>query len=215
MDASGTLLVATALGAGVATGLLTMLGVTFMALPASWVMNRFVYHNWLMRGVMGATAGVLSIFAFGVIVSGCILGFLSKPYYFGLFPLYTSTGASTPSGWLGAIVRLWNTMVHPLLLNMDNYEQDYAALKETMKAFVVPDDAPHMEESAAGAAAQQLAALLETVPQDTPIHRRAVYEPFFEAARKAGSQRMPQTWAKTMELIQNTGIGEYQLASAD
>lgn len=201
-----------ALGAGIATGILTLLSITMVVLPASWVMNRFVYHNTLMRILLGVAAASTSVVSFVIVLGGCLLGFLGKPYYFGLLPTYMSTGNSAPTGWMAPFIRLWNVVSHPLRLSIENQE-DRDALKESMKVFLVPDDNDQMIESQQEKAAGIVYKLSGRVAPKLPIVQGAVCEPFFEAARIAGAAPEGR-WRKMMGDLSEAGVGQFLFSGA-
>jgi hypothetical protein len=205
-------MVATALGAGLAVGFITLAGSLMIMLPVSWVMNRFVYHNTLMRILLGVATGSASVFAFILIVAGCLLGFFGKPYYFGLFPTYMSSGDTAPVGWMAPLIRVWNAVAHPIKLRMESKE-DRESLLTTMNTFLVPDTTMHMKGDIADGAASALYTLSQgKMAPRLPILADAVCEPFFEAARIAGSQNAPAAWKETMQKLGDTKVGNFLFA---
>jgi len=209
MDVSGSQMIATALGNGIAVGLLTMLGITILFLPASWIMNRFVYHTTLMRVLLGAATAHSMGLGFAVVLFGCLMGSFKKVHYFGLFPTFLSAAAE-PVGWMGPLLRLWNVVTHPFRINMDGGQADVDALKATIEQFLVPTDAAESQDTDAGVA-DVLRSLSgeETGPK---IYKKAVCEPFYAAARAAGALKDDDQWVATMKALEETGVGQYQMS---
>jgi hypothetical protein len=196
-----------ALGAGVAVGILTLLSITVVVLPASWVMNRFVYHNTLMRILLGVATASMSVVSFVIVLGGCLLGFLNKPYYFGLLPTFMATGDTAPTGWMAPFIRVWNAFSHPLQLTIKG-EQDHTALVESMKVFLVKEeDSDKMDVDQQGLAEGTLKRYSGMGP-NLPIVQGAVCEPFFEAARRAGAAPEGK-WRRAMEDLSKSGVGQF------
>lgn len=200
-----------ALGAGVAVGILTLLSITMVILPASWVMNRFVYHNTLMRILLGVATASTSVVSFVIVLGGCLLGFLNKPYYFGLLPTYMATGDTAPTGWMAPFIRAWNALTHSLRLSVEG-EQDRTALTESMKVFLVKEeDSDRMTQAKQDEAVGVIYKYSGGMKPMLPIVQGAVCEPFFEAARRAGAAPEGK-WRTAMEDLSKSGVGQFLFA---
>jgi hypothetical protein len=107
-----------ALGIGLATGVSSILVITAILIPVSYVMNRFIYHNVWMRVGMGFVAAVGSVFFFLMMLVGKFFGLFGSVPYFGLMPMIE--GGST--GW-GSIV---DFLLNPLIAAVDPQGYDRA-----------------------------------------------------------------------------------------
>jgi hypothetical protein len=107
-----------ALGIGLATGVSSILVITAILIPVSYVMNRFIYHNVWMRVGMGFVAAVGSVFFFLMMIVGKFFGLFGRVPYFGLMP--TIEGGST--GW-GSFV---DFLLNPLIAAVDPQGYDRA-----------------------------------------------------------------------------------------
>lgn len=194
MDASGAAIVASALGNGVALGLSAVLAITIALLPASYVMNKFSYHTSLMRVIMGIIAAVGSFGTFAIILIGCATGGFSKPHYFGLLPTFLDMGepVAEPTGWFAWIQRLMMLIAHPFKLFYD--EAGYAA---NIERLLVSADGPKVTIGDP---------LVDGGP--TEIYKGAVYEPFFEKARKIGTIQNHEKWKSEIAALAESGIGQ-------
>lgn len=96
-----------ALGIGLATGVSSILAITAILIPVSYVMNRFIYHNMWMRIGMGFVAAAGSVFFFLMMLMGKFFGLFGRVPYFGLTPVIE--GGST--GWGSFVDFLLNPMI--------------------------------------------------------------------------------------------------------
>jgi hypothetical protein len=107
-------------------------------LPASYVMNRFIYRSWAMRGFMGVLAALTGM-------GGLVILLLLRAYwgdtmqihYFGLLPVLTETPES--EGEISYVMwffkMLKNLIVGPLTFYYTNNKADkdgYAATIQTL-----------------------------------------------------------------------------------
>lgn len=194
MDASGAAIIASALGNGLALGLSAVAAITITVLPASYVMNKFSYHTALMRVIMGVIAAIGSFGTFAIILIGCATGGFSKPHYFGLLPTFLDMGGpvTEPVGWWASVKRLVGVIAHPFKLFYDE-----KAYEENIERLLVPTDGPKVTISDP---------LVDDGPSE--IYKGAVYEPFFEKARKVGSIQNHTKWIDQMTALEASGIGK-------
>ena len=199
MDASGAALVAQSLGAGVAIGLTTIVAITITLLPASWVMNRFIYHTPLMRVILAVLAGIGSFGTFAIVLIGCATGLLGKPYYFGLLPTFLKMGADDePVGFFAMFKKLMRAIAHPFQMryNADPNSSEAKGFMSTIELMLVPAKGEKI-----------------TVGADS-FYNGAVYEPLFEKARKAGAAVDDEAWVRDMNQLSGlakavfTGVGD-------
>jgi hypothetical protein len=175
----------TALGVGLATGISTLFGITLLFLPASWVMNRFIYHSTGMRIVLGFIAAIGSIFSFAIILGGTLSGAFQKIHYFSLLPISIKNAPSpTPSGYGTALFeQISNFVLHPI-----KFDFDAAKIVDTMSHLLV--DSANTDI---------------TIGADT-IKKGAVYEKLVEDARAAGARTDDaRTWAGEMNALTAAG----------
>jgi hypothetical protein len=120
-------------GASLASGLVITMTILVLLLPVSFTMNRFIYHHWLMRLIVGAVAGFLGIGAFLAILALILFKVIKPSHYFGLFPL-TNVSAGVTSGWIMPtfLGRFLNPVLHPFQLYWD--EPAYMTAVEEMLA---------------------------------------------------------------------------------
>lgn len=194
MDVSGASLIAQSLGTGVALGLSTIVGITLALLPASWVMNRFVYHTPMMRVILAIVAGLGSFLTFMIVFIGCATGLLNKPYYFGLLPIFLNRGGGEePVGFFAIFKKLWRILAHPFQMRYLVDKGDPAGYKKNIEMMLVPEDAPKLP--------------INGFKGET-LYKGAVYELFFEEARKAGAAETYDEWKTQLEGLEATGIGQ-------
>jgi hypothetical protein len=107
-----------AVGIGLATGVSSILAITAILIPVSYVMNRFIYHNVWMRIGMGFVAAAGSVFFFLMMLIGKFFGLFSRVPYFGLTPVIE--GGSTGWGWFVDL------LLNPLIAAVDPQGYDRA-----------------------------------------------------------------------------------------
>lgn len=89
-----------------------MLTITLILLPVSYVMNRYIYHHWAMRGLLAVLAGVL------LPITWIAMFFRPSTHYFGLLPLWRSGGAGVVEGWWAWLWRSIDLLKHPFVEQM-------------------------------------------------------------------------------------------------
>lgn len=190
MDASGAALVAQSLGAGVAIGLSSIAAITIALLPASWVMNRFIYHTPLMRVILAVLAGLGSFLTFAIVLIGCATGLLGKPYYFGLLPTFLNRGGEgEPVGFFALLTKFARAIAHPFQMRYIGVE-DEKGFEKTVEMMLVPKTGPTLTVGG------------------KELFKGAVYEPFFEGARKVGAKVLDSKWREGMNALSASGVGQ-------
>ena len=106
-----------ALGIGLATGVSSILVISAILIPVTYVMNRFIYHNVWMRIGMGTIAAIGSVFVFLVMLFGKFFGLFSPVPYFGLVPVIEGS-----TGW-GSFM---DFLLNPFLAAVDPQGYDRA-----------------------------------------------------------------------------------------
>jgi hypothetical protein len=198
MDSSTITILAASFGSGMALGIATLLITVFTMIPASFVMNRFIYHNWMMRAVLGWIAGTFSLVSFIIMIVMRVMGGLKKAWYFGLFPLFMTTGPTPePTGWFAFPLKIFSMFIHPLLMRYDgdNDKQGYA---QTIEHMLVPENS--------GGVMMDLEKNGKTVTKK--LYYGAVYEPFFEQAREVAEISGHKEWSEAIETLASSGVGE-------
>jgi len=159
-------------GIGLLVGLLFMFFSTVALLPASYFMNRFVYHSGAMRLLLMVFSIALAPIFFAVLIVGRIFGFIHPTHYFGLFPIILyETPKGDVSGWYAWLQKLWIFLLHPLIMF---YEGD-----ADKQGFI--------------AAVEML-----TGKED----EKKVDEKLYAAARDAGAERYLSKWHDGIKKIQ-------------
>jgi hypothetical protein len=130
-----SVVLATALGSGFAIGLVTVFIITVVTLPMSYVMNRFIYHNWIMRGIVGGLSLYVSPLIFLLMVVMRIVGKWDKIRYFGLLPLFADVAvAGQESGWIMSILmKFWGALRAPFVMHM-GLDEDKAGFVAAIEA---------------------------------------------------------------------------------
>jgi len=184
MDANGAVLLMSSIGTGIAVGISTLSFALFSLLPASYMMNKYVYHTPPMRAIIGILAGMGSMVTFAIILIGCLSDKFPKVHYFGLLPTFATSGDSQPSGWFAIVFKIWNYIRHPFLMyfNQEAFEKSI----ESMLIANVEDNK------------------LEPAYNGKCSLKGAVCEDFFEDARNAG-KKDNNNWESDMKKLESFG----------
>jgi hypothetical protein len=110
-----------ALGIGLATGVSSILAITAILIPVSYVMNRFIYHNVWMRVGMGIVAAAGSVFFFLMMIVGKFFGLFNPVPYFGLTPVIEGS-----TGWGSFIDFLLNSLL--AVVDPQSYDRAVATI---------------------------------------------------------------------------------------
>jgi len=180
----------TTIATGFGLGISTLLFSTLTYIPASFVMNKFIYHAPAMRVILGIIAGAFSILSFIVIlVMRC--SSMEKVHYFGLFPTWMQTTDSEPTGWSAFFFKFLALFTHPFMMFF--LDDDREPFKKMLEPLLVPADAPFE---------------MKTIPGQTEqvkVYKGAVNEAFSRAVRYAGSIENDGKWGTEMESLQPAG----------
>jgi hypothetical protein len=97
---------------GLTTGIVLALTTAAVILPASYIMNRFIYHTGPMRTLMGVVAAAGSVFSLVALLAykayAVSQGQSGTVHYFGLLPIFLrdmptgSSGSDMPTGSSGS-----------------------------------------------------------------------------------------------------------------
>jgi hypothetical protein len=137
MAASMAARVGLAFGSSIASSLLIVLVITFITLPVSYIVNRYIYHTWTMRVILGYVALVVWPTAMLALTVLRVLGKIDKVNYFGQFPLVMAGEQPSSSGWL--LPRL-GTFLHGTLLQPLNLYWDKVAYDATIEPLLLPKE---------------------------------------------------------------------------
>jgi hypothetical protein len=190
---------AKSLGLGFATGISTMGFATIVSLPASYIMNKFIYHSPLMRLMLGLATGFLSVFAIVIIALMIFLGKWSPVHYFGLVPMYkVSENPIEPTGYLSFLFKLFYMIIHPITMfyTTDSDKQGYI---RSVEPLLVSKDAE--------TALMHLP--INGVDTEIEVRRGAVSEEFSKLTRQAGAIVSKDDWVRFMKTLQDSGVGKF------
>lgn len=171
---------------GILLGVGIMMAITAVLLPASYMMNKLIYHHPSMRFMAGIVAGVLSIVAFLALIAMRLFGVAPQVYYFGLFPIVDIPGQGSYTGWLAIVFTIFSYIFHPFITFYSGSGEDKAGYKAAIENLLVKGEPT---EEFAG---QKFA-------------KGAVCEAFFEKARTAGTYSDVRTWTDAMNDLTDTG----------
>lgn len=97
-------------------GCTVILASSVTVLPVSYIMNKYIHHNVVIRWIMGVFAFIFGVF---VIVYALVSAFVfgAPVYYFGLFPSYIpmTTAASIQKEQAGGSAGSWLTRIYELI----------------------------------------------------------------------------------------------------
>lgn len=124
------------MGIGLGIGLAIMTIVTVFTLPASYMMNKLIYHHPIMRLMAGIIAASFSIFTFPLVLIMVASGNWQSLHYFGLWPIVQTEGPASYTGWLAPFFTFINTIFHPFMMFYANGE-DRAGYEKAMNGILV------------------------------------------------------------------------------
>jgi hypothetical protein len=108
---------------GTVVGFFVILLSNITVLPASYMMNKYIHHNVIMRWMMCVVGTIFGLF---VIVYAFIMSvvFRKTEYYYGLFPSYipmglTQNGGDVPVQTVGP-AESWLSRVYDVILQMSS-----------------------------------------------------------------------------------------------
>jgi hypothetical protein len=105
------------LGIGLAFGFMAALVLTVLSLPPSFMMNKIIYHTWVMRLAVGGYATVLAVFIFPVIIIMRIMGISKRAEFFGLFPVFAEMPPGKSDTWLSPFISVFMALLSPFTWN--------------------------------------------------------------------------------------------------
>ena len=117
MDNAVLIQIGKGLGVGLAFGFIAALILTVVSLPPSFMMNKIIYHNWVMRLAVGTYAAYLSVFIFPVIIFMRLSGMTKRAEFFGLFPVFAELAPGKSDTWLSPFISIFMTLLSPFTWN--------------------------------------------------------------------------------------------------
>jgi hypothetical protein len=177
-------------GTGFGIGIFTAVVPIILFLPASYIMNRFIYHHWGLRLLMGIIVGLLPVLSLIVVAIMRILSW-GPANFFALIPLYAVTeDAGLPGGYFTFLYRILNSLLYPYV-----FHENPAAYKEAVEHLLVAEDSP------------------STQIGDVRVYKHAVPEFFFKESRQAGAIEDTAEWTAYMTTLEKSGVGQYLFGS--
>ena len=157
------------MGIGLGIGLAVMTTVTVFTLPASYMMNKLVYHHPIMRLMAGIIAATFGIFTFPLVLIMVASGNWKSLHYFGLWPTVQTEGPASYTGWLAPFFAITNLIFHPFMMLYTGSAEDKLGYEKAMDGIL-------LAKGSSGVVNEQL----------------------FEDARKAGAISNYSEWAATV-----------------
>jgi hypothetical protein len=166
----------TSFGTGIGYGLAVMVTTTAILLPASYVLNQFIYHAWPMRILLAILSILFFFISAPILLVRFILG-LSKPiHYFGLLPIITQPPPSI-TGWWASLFSLFRLFAGPFYHYNDQGGTDTEGYNQAIQHLLVPaDTAPNAVGS-------------------FQIRPDAVCEPLFDKIQETGTMSDYAVWS--------------------
>jgi hypothetical protein len=136
---------AVSIAIGFVAGISTLLIVSMVLIPVSYVMNRFIYHHSIMRIALGFVAFVLFPFFFVGMIIMYFTG-LRPAHYFGLIPVYLQmTESVEPTGTFAFLFKILSVIPHPFLGSVDTAD-GVAAYQASMNPLLAAEGIPRLDE---------------------------------------------------------------------
>lgn len=178
--------VVTSIATGFGLGITILLFSSITFIPASYVMNKFIYHAAPMRVIMGILAGMFSLLSF-LIILGKRLSGAERVHYFGLFPVWVKTTDNEPTGWTAFLFKFLTIIVNPFMMFF--LDGDIEPFKKTF-AWMLVDTSDQMNP------------LTVTVGEkEVTIYKKVVNERFAKYVRDASTILDEKTWGKFMKRL--------------
>lgn len=168
---------------GLTSGIVLALTTAAVVLPASYIMNRFIYHTGPMRtlmGVVAAAGSVLSLVALLAYKAYTVgMGTSASVQYFGLLPIFLR---AAPSGGGDSFLKdtvpnyLWDMLRDPVsfLYDKEAYTEVVTNMVDMYRA-----RAPHLPEG--------ITATGDICGATVSVNAGCVSEAFFAEARRIGT----------------------------
>lgn len=202
-----TTLLAQSLGTGLAAGMVIMAVASIILIPASYMMNRFIYHNAFMRLLIGILSGAGSFFVFLFLIVKRWRGW-TKAHYFGLIPIFQAgDGTGEDAGKMAFVSKIIRLFAHPLIMfftSPDDKAGYEAAITQGLR--LMPEDIPLV-----GGAQMHIPSDLTRDRRDIDVDVKSgvVCEEFFEAARIAAAIRKKMDWERQISSLSTIGEALY------
>lgn len=191
---------------GLTSGIVLALTTTALVLPASYVMNRFVYHTGPMRTLMGIVAAAGSVLSLVILLAYKVYTVANDKsaavHYFGLLPIFFRNEGSDVSGGGDSFLKdtvpnyLWDMIRNPVSLfyNEEGYTATVSAMVDSYRARV-----PHLPEG--------LTATGQLGGKTVSVNAGCVSEEFFAEARRIGTLGR-EKWGSEINAPTMKALGE-------
>jgi hypothetical protein len=130
------------MGIGLGIGLALMTSVTMFTLPASYMMNKLIYHHPIMRMMAGLIAGMFSLFMFPLVLIMVASGNWKPLHYFGLWPTIQTEGPASYTGWLAPFFTIMNIVFHPFMMLYTGSAEDKQGYEKAMDGILKDKGSP-------------------------------------------------------------------------
>jgi hypothetical protein len=130
------------MGIGLGAGLAIMTTVTVFTLPASYMMNKLIYHHPIMRLMAGIIAATFSIFTFPLVLIMVASGNWKPLHYFGLWPTIQTEGPASYTGWLAPFFTITNLIFHPFMMLYTGSAEDKQGYEKAMDGILKDKGSP-------------------------------------------------------------------------
>lgn len=189
-----------ALWGGFGIGMAIMAGATAVVLPAAYAMNRFIYHDWPMRLLLGLMAGVGFIVSAPIVLIRTLFGWdEAQLHYFGLLPLFAKPDwLNHFSGYTAMPFKLLYILLEPFLMASASDNENSAVDKQGFKAclshlIITPEEQKtKSSEFPVNFMGEQI---------KLQVRANAVCEELFKLIRKTGTIKAPTNWAATVNSL--------------
>jgi len=176
---------------GFLAGMTTMMSITIIAIPTSYVMNKFSYHAAPMRFMLGFITAVFSLASFVIVTIAMISGNLKPVHYFGLFPIVTTGESVEPTGYFAFLFKILTVFIHPFYFFYTGSDvEGYKSNIEQILVKGVPEAGPFTLNGST-----------------VSVTKGAVCEEFFEGARMAGAVTKKAGWEAALGALKSSEIG--------
>ena len=189
-----------ALWGGFGIGMAIMAGATAVVLPAAYAMNRFIYHDWPMRLLLGLMAGVGFIVSAPIVLIRTLFKWDEEQlHYFGLLPLFAKPDwLSNFSGYTAMPFKLLYILLEPFMMASASDNENSAIDKQGFEAclshlIITPEEQKtKSSEFPVNFKGEQI---------KLQVRANAVCEELFKLIRKTGTIKTPTDWAATVNSL--------------
>lgn len=182
------------------SGLTIVLGIASAVIPASYVMNRFIYHSGPMRTILGFIASNPIIFVVVLVgrlfdsVTGAGLG---KSPYLGILPIFEAEPVGEEEGgYFTMFKKMWAAITEPLRWSYDQGKYEHA-----VEHLLLPAGSKSTNVDLGGG-------------KVVPVYNGGVCPEFLALARRAGGLST-RDWATEMDRLESLGVGKIMFSNPE